>query len=119
MTVSLSCALGGFGVCLFFFDLSLLLLRSYLYAELLISIASTLVLVNDSQSKRAEVVSRSSIYLERVQFFDRFGEGYIITVRVQGDLPNLEPLYQFFSEKFPRATLKVKQTYAIFQVHVW
>nr|XP_058969338.1 ATP-binding cassette sub-family A member 2-like [Pocillopora verrucosa] len=37
---------------------------------------------------------------------NRFGEGYIITVRVQGDLPNLEPLYQFFSEKFPRATLK-------------
>ena len=57
MTVSLSCALGSFGVCFFFFDLSLLLLRSYLYAELLIFVASTLVLVNDSQSKRAEVVS--------------------------------------------------------------
>ena len=38
----------------------------------------------------------------------RFGEGYIITVRIQGDLPNLEPLYQFFSDKFPRATLKVR-----------
>lgn len=37
----------------------------------------------------------------------RFGEGYIITVRVQGDLPDLEPLYRFFSEKFPRASLKV------------
>jgi len=37
---------------------------------------------------------------------NRFGEGYIITVRVQGDLPDLEPLYQFFSEKFPRAVLK-------------
>lgn len=37
---------------------------------------------------------------------NRFGEGYIITVRIQGDLPNLEPLYQFFSDKFPRATLK-------------
>jgi len=37
---------------------------------------------------------------------NRFGEGYIITVRIQGDLPNLEPLYQFFSDKFPHATLK-------------
>jgi len=37
----------------------------------------------------------------------RFGEGYIITVRVQGDLPDMEPLYRFFSEKFPLASLKV------------
>ena len=37
----------------------------------------------------------------------RFGEGYIITVRVQGDIPDLDPLFLFFSEKFPRATLKV------------
>lgn len=37
---------------------------------------------------------------------NKFGEGYIITVRVQGDLPDLGPLYQFFSEKFPRAALK-------------
>lgn len=37
---------------------------------------------------------------------NRFGEGYIITIRVQGDLPDLEPLFQFFSEKFPRASLK-------------
>lgn len=37
----------------------------------------------------------------------RFGEGYIITVRVQGDLPDLDPLFRFFSEKLPRATLKV------------
>lgn len=37
---------------------------------------------------------------------NRFGEGYIITVRVQGDLPDMEPLYRFFSEKFPRASLK-------------
>lgn len=73
MTVSLSCALDSFGVCFFFFDLSLLLLRSYLYAELLIFVASTLVLVNDSQSKRAEVVSRSSIYLEHVQFLTGSG----------------------------------------------
>ena len=93
-------------------------MRSYLYAELLISVASTLVLVNDSQSKRAEVEQKLDLPGMR-SIFDRFGEGYIITVRVQGDLPNLEPLYQFFSEKFPRATLKVKQTYAIFQVHVW
>ena len=39
--------------------------------------------------------------------FCRFGEGYIITIRVQGDLPDLKPLFQFFSEKFPRASLKV------------
>ena len=44
---------------------------------------------------------------EESSFSCRFGEGYIITVRVQGDLPDLEPLYQFFSEKFPRAVLKV------------
>jgi len=37
---------------------------------------------------------------------NRFGEGYIITVRVQGDIPDLDPLFLFFSEKFPRATLK-------------
>ena len=71
LTVSLSCALVL--VFVFFFYLSLLLLRSCLYAELLISVASTLVLVNDSQSKRAEVVSRSSIYLERVQFLTGSG----------------------------------------------
>lgn len=45
--------------------------------------------------------------IEGGSFSCRFGEGYIITVRVQGDLPDLEPLYQFFSEKFPRAVLKV------------
>lgn len=42
-----------------------------------------------------------------ISTFRRFGEGYIITVRVQGDLPDLGPLYRFFSEKFPRASLKV------------
>lgn len=42
-----------------------------------------------------------------ISIFCRFGEGYIITVRVQGDLPDMEPLYRFFSEKFPRASLKV------------
>ena len=47
------------------------------------------------------------IVIEGGSFSCRFGEGYIITVRVQGDLPDLEPLYQFFSEKFPRAVLKV------------
>lgn len=47
---------------------------------------------------------------QHVQMFGRFGEGYIITVRIQGDLPNLEPLYQFFSDKFPRATLKVRNS---------
>ena len=44
---------------------------------------------------------------EESSFSCRFGEGYIITVRVQGDLPDLEPLFQFFSEKFPLAVLKV------------
>ena len=37
----------------------------------------------------------------------RFGDGYIITVRVRGDLPSLDALMQFFAEKFPEATLKV------------
>ncbi|EDO38880.1 predicted protein, partial [Nematostella vectensis] len=35
-----------------------------------------------------------------------FGEGYIITVRIQGDVPNLEPAITHFTEHFPRATLK-------------
>ena len=26
---------------------------------------------------------------------------------MQGDIPDLDPLFLFFSEKFPRATLKV------------
>ena len=48
-------------------------------------------------------------YYNALAFFCccRFGEGYIITVRVQGDIPDLDPLFLFFSEKFPRATLKV------------
>ncbi|XP_048586908.1 ATP-binding cassette sub-family A member 2 isoform X2 [Nematostella vectensis] len=37
---------------------------------------------------------------------NRFGEGYIITVRIQGDVPNLEPAITHFTEHFPRATLK-------------
>ena len=53
------------------------------------------------------VCSVEYVVTEECPFSCRFGEGYIITVRVQGDLPDLEPLYKFFSEKFPRAALKV------------
>lgn len=40
-------------------------------------------------------------------FLLRFGEGYIVTVRIQGDIPDLRPVIEYFNEKLPCATLKV------------
>ena len=66
------------------------------------------LLLDLSELLTVSLLCSVTLSLRRAQFPFRFGEGYIITVRIQGDLPNLEPLYQFFSDKFPRATLKVR-----------
>ena len=38
----------------------------------------------------------------------RFGEGYILTIRIKGDLPDLNPMKAFIQERFPEAMLKVR-----------
>jgi hypothetical protein len=38
----------------------------------------------------------------------RFGSGYIITLRIKGENPNLDTVMSFFTEKLPDISLKVQ-----------
>lgn len=37
----------------------------------------------------------------------RFGEGYIVQLRVQGDFPDMQPVMDYIIENIPQAILKV------------
>lgn len=47
----------------------------------------------------------------------RFGDGYIVVVRVKGSLPNMQPVQSFMEETFPDIILKVGQINVWIQIH--
>ena len=49
----------------------------------------------------------TSVFIDLTEFLPRFGEGYIVGLRVKGNSPNLEPVKNYFEENFPDAVLKV------------
>ncbi len=53
------------------------------------------------------VVAVTLINLSFRTILSRFGEGYMVVIRVKGDLPNLQPVMSYFKTKFPEAVLKV------------
>ena len=38
---------------------------------------------------------------------DRFGDGYIVVIRIKGSLPNMEPIKNFMEETFENCIMKV------------
>ena len=38
---------------------------------------------------------------------DRFGDGYIVVIRIKGSLPNMEPIKNFMEETFENSIMKV------------
>ena len=52
------------------------------------------------------------LYIKTLDF--RFGHGYMVTIRVGGDPPDLEAVCTFMETNFPQCYLKVSKRYPLF-----